>query len=337
MSEDTRPRVSAVIPAYNAERFVAEAVDSALAQTHPNVEVVVVDDGSTDGTPDVLERYDDDPRVRVLRQEHAGPAAARNRAIAEASGEYVAFLDADDLWEPAKTQKQLALFREREDLGLVYCLGRNRMLDDAGRWAEDAHRDRLSASRTYHRGRVFRAVVEEVFILLPAVMVPRRVLDRVGGFSPDLATAEDRHLYARIAHESPIDYVAERLVVIRRHGANISWDPGREPQTLDFLRKIAAEFPECSLDRAGWMRAAYARTARRSGFDALYAGRTAQARRELWQACRYRPGRLSNWLYLAAALVPKPVMGTLRAVKRRLRRAGTHDPRADRTARTDAG
>ncbi|MFW6107938.1 MAG: hypothetical protein ACOC70_01935, partial [bacterium] len=87
----------------------------------------------------------------------------------------------------------------------------------------------------------------------------------------------------------------------------------------------------------GWMRAAYARAARRSGFDALYAGRMAQARRELWQACRYRPGRPSNWLYLAAALVPKPILGALRAVKRRLRRAGAGRARADRTARTDAG
>ena len=320
MSTD-QPLVSVVMPAYNAEPYLADALDSALAQTHRQLEIIVVDDGSTDGTPDVLARYADEPRVRAVRQENAGPAAARNRGLAEAQGQYVAFLDADDLWAPHKLEEQLALFRRSGALGLVYSLRHGRILNDRGEWIDDAERNRdyarFRAAGRYCRGRCFRHVVEDIFIALSSVMIPRRVLDHVGGFDPDLITAEDRHLYARIAHDYEVDYVDEPLVVMRRHGDNLSKDPRREPQTLDFLRKMADLYPECSLAKKGWMRDAYADCARQSGHDAFHAGRTAQARRELWQACKYRPARLSNWIYLLAALLPKRLVGALRRLKRR--------------------
>ena len=312
------PMVSVIIPAYNVERFLDEAVESALAQTYRNLEVLIIDDGSTDGTQVIGEKWTGDPRVRYIRQENAGPAAARNRGVEEARGEYIAFLDSDDLWLPEKTEKQLDLFRQNETLGLVYCLRRCRILDDQGEWMEDKERNRRYAEKEkhYRRGNCFREAVEETFIALPSAMVPANVLRRVGGFDTDLITAEDRHLYARITHDYPVDYVEEPLVILRRHGNNLSWDPGREPHTLEFLRKIAEQYPECSLRRQGWMRGAYARQARISGFDALHDGRMSQARRELWEACKYRPGRLSNWAYLAASFMPRILLKAARALKR---------------------
>ena len=147
-------------------------------------------------------------------------------------------------------------------------------------------------------------------------MIPKRVLDEVGGFDEELITAEDRHLYARIAHDYPFDFVEDVLVIKRRHSGNISWDPNREPQTLEFLRKIAAEFLECSLESSDWMRRVYADAARESGYDAFHAGRMKQARRELWEACKYRRWRLSNWAYLASSFLPKPCLRLLRWLKR---------------------
>jgi glycosyltransferase involved in cell wall biosynthesis len=324
-SRENDTLVSVIVAAYNAERFVGEAVESLLAQTHRHLEAIVVDDGSTDRTADVVRDIQGD-RVRLLRQENAGPAAARNAGIATARGEYVAFLDADDLWLPDKTEKQLALFADQPALGLVYCLRRGKILNDNGRWIDDEARNRAYAALRdagrYRRGRCFRAMVEEVFVALSSAMVPRRVLDDVGVFDPDLVTAEDRHFYARIAHDYEVNYVPEPLVIMRRHGANLSWDPEREPQTLEFLRRIAALYPECSLDRKGWMRAVYADAARRSGCDALHAGRLRQARQELREASRYRPGRLLNWAYLAAAHLPKPVVSALRRLKRSCARPG---------------
>ncbi|HEY2324319.1 MAG TPA: glycosyltransferase family A protein, partial [Thermoanaerobaculia bacterium] len=109
--------VSVVIPSYNYARYLGEAIDSALAQTLPPLEVIVVDDGSTDETSEVLATYAD--RIRVLRQKNSGVAVARNSGIAAAHGEYVAFLDADDIWLPRKLELQMARFDE--SIGLVHC------------------------------------------------------------------------------------------------------------------------------------------------------------------------------------------------------------------------
>ena len=114
-------RVSIVIPCYNAGRFLAEAVESALAQTHGDLEIVIVDDGSTDAETTRLLDAADWPRTRVLRQANAGPAAARNAAIAAAAGECILPLDADDKIEPSYVEKALAVLEARPDVGIVYC------------------------------------------------------------------------------------------------------------------------------------------------------------------------------------------------------------------------
>ena len=112
--------VSVVIPAFNAQRFVRDAVDSVLAQTHPSVECIVVDDGSLDSTAEVVRGYGSD--VRLIQQENRGVAAARNRGAAEANGELLAFLDADDLWVSTLLERQLPLVRD--DAVAVVCAQR---------------------------------------------------------------------------------------------------------------------------------------------------------------------------------------------------------------------
>src|SRR5216684_1094167 len=106
VGERSRPRVSAIIPAYNGEAFVADAIESVLAQTFPVSEIVVVDDGSTDQTAEVVERYAS-KGVRCIRQKNQGPTAARNRGIVQTTGELLAFLDCDDIWLPEKTALQV--------------------------------------------------------------------------------------------------------------------------------------------------------------------------------------------------------------------------------------
>jgi glycosyltransferase involved in cell wall biosynthesis len=112
------PLVTVIIGAYDAERYLAEAIDSVLAQTHPNLELIVVDDGSTDSTAEVAEAYG--PPVRCIRQENGGMAASRNRAIPEAHGAYFPFLDADDRFPPDKLRSQLAVFEADPELDIVY-------------------------------------------------------------------------------------------------------------------------------------------------------------------------------------------------------------------------
>lgn len=126
------PLVSVIVPAWNAEQTLAETLQSAAAQTHRDLEILIVDDGSTDRTPDIAAEYcASDPRARLIRQDNRGVAAARNRAIDEATGEYIAPLDADDLWQPEKIERQLRTFAESPpSVGLVYCW--YRMIDDGG-------------------------------------------------------------------------------------------------------------------------------------------------------------------------------------------------------------
>lgn len=301
------PLVSVIIPAYNAERFIADAVRSVLDQSWRELEVIVVDDGSTDGTADRVRPFLADPRVRYVRQENAGPAAARNRGIELAHGDYVAFCDADDLWLPAKLERQMPLFRNPA-VGLVYCLG-DQFTDSGGPVT-------LGAPLPPQRGKTFWEVLAGNFLMLPTAVVRRQCLEHVGGFDAALRTAEDSHLYARLAHEYEFDYVDEVLFRRRVHADSLSLRPDIAPTTLEALRRIAELYPECSLRTSRRMRRIYAARARESGFDALHAGRAAQARRELWQACHYRPRRISNWVWFALSLVPAPLLRTLRRLKR---------------------
>ncbi len=123
-------KVSVVVTCYNYGRFLAGAVESALNQTYRNLDIVVVDDGSTDDTPVVMQRFADNPRVRYIRQENRGQAAAKNTGIRESNGPLVAFLDADDAWEPEKIARQVPMFR-RAEVGVVYS-GVSMMDEDGG-------------------------------------------------------------------------------------------------------------------------------------------------------------------------------------------------------------
>ncbi|MBV6496243.1 MAG: putative glycosyltransferase EpsE [Pyrinomonadaceae bacterium] len=110
--------ISVIIPNYNYARYLPEAIESVLAQTHKNVEVIVVDDGSTDDSKEVLASFGD--RIRTIFQQNQGVSAARNRGVAESNGDFLAFLDADDAFLPSKLEKQLELFRADEEIGLVH-------------------------------------------------------------------------------------------------------------------------------------------------------------------------------------------------------------------------
>jgi glycosyltransferase involved in cell wall biosynthesis len=307
---DGEPLVSVVIPAYNAEKYVAEAVDTVLAETYDNIEVIIVDDGSTDQTAERVKPFLEDPRVKYIRQPNAGPAAARNRAIRETRGELIAFLDADDRWEPRKLERQVPLFRNPK-VGMVYC--------PADEFTEDGRDIPSTAALEARRGRAFWDILLGNFVVLSSAVVRKSCIENVGDFDPSLPTAEDTEFYARVTHDYELDYVDEPLFQRRLHGENLSLRDDVPPTTLAALRKVAELYPECSLEVSPRMRRIYADRARGCGYDSLYAGRSRQARHELWEACKYRPGRLSNWIYLAAACLPGGFYRLLRAVKRRCR------------------
>jgi glycosyltransferase involved in cell wall biosynthesis len=199
--------VSCVIPAYNAEHYINRALTSVLEQSRPPDEIIVVDDGSTDATGAVLESYR--ARLRVVRQENSGPAAARNHGIGLAKGQVVCFQDADDEWHREKLAKQLALFDSRPDVGI--CITRLRNV-----WAEhlDAERRRLGAHVFANDppGYVFQTS-----------LIRRDVFVRVGMLDEKLRRAEDIEWFAR-ARDAGVEValLPEVLVYRHLHGANTS-------------------------------------------------------------------------------------------------------------------
>jgi glycosyltransferase involved in cell wall biosynthesis len=198
------PLVSVVIPVYNGERYLSQALDSVLAQEYPRIEVIVVDDGSTDGSADIARGYQ---AVRYLYQSNAGPAAARNTGIGAASGEFIAFLDHDDVWVPWKLQTEMECFRDHPELG--YTMARGEFVYEGDvkppHWAIAQQRDGNP-------------------VPLHAALVARRSLfDQVGLLDPSFRVGEDTEWLMR-ANDAHVPMMVLDGVLLRRriHETNAS-------------------------------------------------------------------------------------------------------------------
>ena len=205
--------VSVVIPAYNHARYLPEAIESALAQTLPPHEVIVVDDGSRDDTPAVLERYRS--RITIISQQNSGVSAARNHGVERSTGDFLAFLDADDVWLPQKLERQVACFRERPESGLVHCA--MQLIDHEGKPGKTVD----SGLEGWVGPELIRFRRPVVLGGGSGVMVPRRVFDELGGFDGGLSTSADWDLYFRIAMQYPVAFIPEVLLQYRHHDSNM--------------------------------------------------------------------------------------------------------------------
>ncbi len=211
MHDPPTPLVSVIIPAFNSERFIARAIDSVLAQDWPAIEVIVVDDGSSDGTGDIARRYGEP--VRCLRQPNRGPAAARNLGLGEARGEFVAFLDSDDVYLPGRLRRGLAPMLGDEQVVLTwsYCLARH------GDGRGEIHGLRAE------RGRIFPALVfMPATMHTPGVTCRRRLLEQAGGFHEDLRAFEDHDLWRRLAELGRVVAIEEPLAVVHLRPDSLS-------------------------------------------------------------------------------------------------------------------
>jgi glycosyltransferase involved in cell wall biosynthesis len=209
------PLVSVVIPVYNGERFLKESLESVFAQTFQDYDIVCVDDGSTDGSVALLQQYGS--RVRVISQANAGQSAARNAGVRQATGAFVAFLDQDDLWYPAKLAQQVAVLNVEPDVVVVHC-NYNRM-DAKGRvvvtGAAIAERSSALASPL---GRL----IGEALVFPSAMMVRRDVFQRVGGFDSELRGFEDFDLIARLKQQGRFVLLHESGMGYRLHAGGFT-------------------------------------------------------------------------------------------------------------------
>jgi GT2 family glycosyltransferase len=206
-----KPLVSAIVATYNRGHIVGEAVESILGQTYENLEVVIVDDGSTDGTHDVLRRFGS--RLRILRQENAGPSAARNRGIAAARGDIISFLDSDDIWLPEKIGRQVALLEKAGNS--VPCCVCNAVLKSRNRLTLTSfHNSLLNPSEEEGLWLNAPQVLMNRFMLFnQTVAVRREALDKTGGFDETLRYMEDYDLALRLSLLGPFAFINEPQVI----------------------------------------------------------------------------------------------------------------------------
>lgn len=233
------PLVSVVIPAYKAERWIGETLESVQAQTYRNLEIIVVDDGSPDNLAKLVEaRAAEDSRIRLVRKANGGLSAARNTGIAESGGELVAPIDADDLWRPDKVAKQVARFRDHAragtEPGFVYCWSNS--IDEGSRII------RPGAAREVFEGEVFDALVRENFVGNgSSPMFSRRALEAVGGYPEHMTLgSEDWALYLRVAARFPCAAVPEFLVGYRQLPGSMSKDFTKMRKAHDMVMEDVA-------------------------------------------------------------------------------------------------
>ena len=246
--------VSVIIPAYDAARFIEATIRSALDQTYPSLEVVVVDDGSKDDTAAIVARLAAaEPRVVFLTQKNQGASCARNAGIDAAKGEYLAFLDADDLWRPEKIERQVQVFRSGPpDLGLVYTW--TRMIDVEGKV------DGFTGATSTKKGWVINDLLVDNFVSNGSVaLVHRRALHEKPYFDNRQRGNEDYYFYCRIAARHQLDYTPGFLVGYRWNtGANHSADLDRLNESHKVvIGKLCDEFDSISSRALRWSRCAF--------------------------------------------------------------------------------
>ncbi|MBA3018056.1 MAG: glycosyltransferase [Proteobacteria bacterium] len=220
--------VSVIIPTYNRGWAIKEAIDSVLAQDFTDFELIVVDDGSTDNTQDILNSYKED--IIVLHQENKGVSAARNRGIASASGQYIAFLDSDDLWLPQKLSTQVDFFNTNPDA--LICQTEEKWIRN-GMFANPKKRHRKLS------GNIFEQSLYLCLVSPSAVMMKRSLFEKAGMFDETLSACEDYDMWLRVSCRYPV-YLIDTPLIIKRggHADQLSRTSGQDRYRIQSLKKI---------------------------------------------------------------------------------------------------
>jgi glycosyltransferase involved in cell wall biosynthesis len=223
-----QPLVSVIIPTFNRGWILKEAIDSVLAQDHKDYELIVVDDGSTDNTPQILESFGQD--IIVLRQANKGVSAARNRGIASANGQLVAFLDSDDIWLPGKLSQQVDFFESTPDAVI-------HQTEEI--WIRNGVRVNPKRRHRKRCGMIFEPSLKLCLISPSAVMIKKTLIDTVGLFDENLPACEDYDLWLRVCSRYPVHLLETPLIIKRGgHGDQLSNTAGLDRYRIQSLEKI---------------------------------------------------------------------------------------------------
>jgi len=296
--------VSTVIPTYNRVGLIERAIHSVLSQTYPDLEVIIVDDGSTDDTWDRIKKLKEvDHRIKYIRHDsNRGSQAARNTGVQAAKGEYIAFLDSDNEWLPRKLETQMALFLEGSDsLGVVYC-GYSRVATSG---------DVLSHYAPQYRGLVYKQTLVDWLTDTSTIVVRKHILENIHGFDEKVLAYQEWDLCIRLARECEFDFVPECLTIYHEHALpSISKDHLRD--ACGYLGVVDA-YREEILRECG--RSTLSEHYLKTGRLFILAGRLDLARAYFLKSIRYDPLKIKALMHFLASLLGKDVYRFLRSVR----------------------
>lgn len=230
------PLVSIITPLYNGQEFIGQSIESALAQTYRNFELLIINDGSKDGSYEAVSPYLKDPRLIYIERENGGVGAARNTALARASGKYIAFLDQDDLWTTDKLAVQVPVLEQNPDIALVY--SNQDFIGDDNKIIDYPWETGIS-------GYCFREMIEKNWISVLTVLVRKSVIDEVGPFKEDISGTDDYEMWLRVTLKHKIEYIDQILAHYRFHEVNFSKNLFKMTELfLKALTYVLNEHPE---------------------------------------------------------------------------------------------
>jgi len=311
-------RVSVIIPVYNCERYIADAIRSVQAQTHPPFEIIVVDDGSTDKTGAVVRACG---TVKYLRQENRGEPAARNLGIEHAAGDLIAFLDGDDLWTPDKLAVQVPYLEEHPGYAMVY--GDMTTFDDRGT-IDESVKQRFHI--TFPEGNIFLPLFKETLFGSGSVVVRKECFHKVGPFDESLLVGSDYEMWLRIARNFAVGYVDRPVLMYRQHSSMSTLNLGRAlqdgmPWEVLVLTKILARYPAIPAE-CGWsvINQRLAKPYACMGHTLLRVQDHANARRMFRKALRHWPTNKSYGLFYLATFARPSHLAAVRRIYGKLNR-----------------
>jgi len=307
------PSVSVVIPAYNSARYIAQTIESVLKQSYRPCEIIVVDDGSTDDTRRMLEKYRD--RIIYIHQENAGEPAARNTGIRQAGGDFIAFLDADDLWLPDKLKFQMDYFEKHPEVALVY--SDMKLFDETG-IVHESVKEWLGMSPP--SGYVFPELFTETLFGSGTVIFRKACVDQVGFFDESFLVGSDYEMWLRMARHFEFGYVDKPLLMYRHHATMATRGLGKAlqngiPWEGKVINKILMLYPEAmkELGRSA-IRRRLARPYFYLGVGLLDHGDHAEARRLFARSLQQWPWSLRCQLRYVATFLDPPQLARMKGL-----------------------
>jgi hypothetical protein len=300
--------VSIIIPTYNIERFIRQTIDAILAQSCKDIEIIVVDDGSTDGTRDLVRAYG--APVRLVEQKNAGVCAARNHGLREARSPFICFIDHDDYWYPDKLESQLAEMNRDPELGVVYTNFEFWRQDAQGQYPEPASFSRPQpATQTdpEFSGWIYPQLLLDCWVLTSTAMFRAEVLREVGAFDESLPYSEDWDLWLRISRRYRFTKLSRPSTLYRQ----LPTQGSRVLRPIDYrtrlLERAVAQWGLAGPDGKALSRSRFAAQLasyhQSYGFDRLKGGQRLLACQSFLKAFAVAPTRPKSLAYLAASLV----------------------------------